>query len=113
MFYTFRQNNSGGHFIINDYVSYYVIIEADSSRDANDRAERIGVYFDGCYTGEDCECCGDRWYSVDEYDATEVPMIYNDTIEEFVEYGIRSVKSGESYCHVYYKDGSKRSYGKA
>ena len=60
MFYTFKQNNSGGSFVIDDKVDVYVVIEANSSTHANERAVDIGIYFDGCYRGRDCSCCGDR-----------------------------------------------------
>lgn len=61
-FYTFNQNNSGGHF---DYdpetgVGYRVAIEATNAKDALRRAEDIGIYFNGCETGMDCPCCGDQ-----------------------------------------------------
>lgn len=61
--YEFRQNNSGGRFI----GSQYVLIEANDAAEANDIATRHGIYFDGCKDGSDCNCCGDRWYKVDEY----------------------------------------------
>lgn len=73
MFYTFSQMNSGGSFI-GDY--RYIIIEADSADEANQIAEDHGVYFDGCYYGIDCRCCGDRWHRCWEYDGTENPEIY-------------------------------------
>jgi hypothetical protein len=63
MFYKYNQNNSGGHFIINDEVTKHVIIEADSAEEANQRAEKIGIYFNGVSCGQDCDCCGDRWSS--------------------------------------------------
>lgn len=64
-FYHFRQNNSGGSFDIDidRGISVSVIVEATSSDHANDRAEEIGLYFDGCRAGRDCDCCGDRWYA--------------------------------------------------
>lgn len=62
MFYQFSQNNSWGSFIENDNVWEYVFIEAASSEEANDKAESIGIYFDGCETESDCECCWDRWF---------------------------------------------------
>jgi hypothetical protein len=76
MWYSFRQNNSGGSFDYSESVgiSVTVYVEANSVEDANFRAEDIGLYFDGA---GDCSCCGDRWYSVDEYamvDAAEVPV---------------------------------------
>lgn len=58
--HVFRQNNSGGTFapgmprIINVY--------ARSIDEACEVAEDVGVYFDGVKNGEDCACCGDRWF---------------------------------------------------
>lgn len=65
-FFKFRQNNSGGHWYIDDEVGLgpNVWIEANSPKDANRRAEDLGIYFDGVATGNDCECCGDRWSPV-------------------------------------------------
>jgi len=71
-FFEFSQNNSGGIFDVDDNVAHYVIIEAYSPRQANSKAEEIGIYFDGCAKGMDCGCCGDRWhelYDTDEGDA--------------------------------------------
>lgn len=76
MFYTFSQNNSGGDFDIDDKVAEWVIIEADSADEANDIAEGVGIYFDGCENGYDCDCCGDRWYRQYDYEGTETPEIY-------------------------------------
>lgn len=76
-FYTYRQNNSGGRFI---GPALYVIVEANSSNVAMAIAEDHGVYFDGCQTGQDCSCCGDRWSSwADEHDR---PEIYGKGVEE-------------------------------
>lgn len=88
-FYTFRQNNSGGRFDFNaeDGISHYVIIEAQNANHAKDRAERIGLYFNGCDFGKDCSCCGDRWSDyLDDSDGTDVPMVY-DTPAKQVEFG--------------------------
>lgn len=60
-FYMFSQNNSGGSFIINKDVAELVAIEAENAKEANKRAEEIGIYFDGVDEGSDCDCCGDRW----------------------------------------------------
>jgi hypothetical protein len=60
-FWYFHQNNSGGSFIINEHVAELVIIEANSELDAIDKGMDVGIYFDGCAKGIDCECCGDRW----------------------------------------------------
>lgn len=101
MFYTFNQNNSGGSFIENrtDGIAEYVIIEADSADEANDRAENIGIYFNGCSTGDDCSCCGDRWYAAYESDAEDSPKIWGMSVE----------KSGNK-AYVHYKDGTVKSY---
>ena len=77
-FYTYRQNNSGG-VLCGDY--RYVIIEADSADVANRIAEEHDVYFDGCLTGVDCPCCGDRWDRADEYDAEDKPLVYGQEID--------------------------------
>lgn len=63
-FFTYVQNNSGGDFVTNDSVAHYVIIEAVNAAQANEIAETIGIYFNGCDAGIDCYCCGDRWYPV-------------------------------------------------
>ena len=71
-FFTFNQNNSGGVFVGPEYV----IVEADSADEANMIATDHDVYFDGVHNGPDCPCCGDRWYEVDDDDATEEPEIW-------------------------------------
>ena len=71
MFYTFSQNNSGGSFDIDHMLAHFVIIEADTAEEANTIAESVGIYFNGCDEGMDCDCCGDRWYSQwDDKDGT-------------------------------------------
>ena len=60
--FEYRQNNSGGSFVSNDEVSHFVFIQAESTDAANKKAEEVGIYFDGCDKGWDCDCCGDRWY---------------------------------------------------
>ena len=72
-FYTFRQNNSGGSFV----GVQFLIVEANSSIEANELAQTYcDVYFDGVNEGIDCDCCGDRWYPVDESDGSDIPLIY-------------------------------------
>ena len=62
-FYEFRQNNSGGSFDIDDKrgIGPCLWIEALSNDDALNRAESLGLYFNGVENGIDCPCCGDRW----------------------------------------------------
>jgi hypothetical protein len=66
-FYSFRQNNSGGSYVRDDDLDASVYIEAVDADHANARAANIGIYFDGCSTGQDCSCCGDRWYPAGAY----------------------------------------------
>lgn len=66
MFYEISQNNSGGHFDVNDKLYHRLIIEADSAEKAAEKAEELGCYWDGCHNNMDCHCCGDRWYKPDE-----------------------------------------------
>jgi hypothetical protein len=61
-FFFYDQNNTGGSFDVDENVAEYVIIEAFDVEHANQRAQEIGIYFDGCAKGLDCDCCGDRWY---------------------------------------------------
>ena len=61
-FFKFDQNNSGGSFDADDKVCHRVIVEAKDTDEAIDIAENLGIYFDGCETGMDCDCCGDRWH---------------------------------------------------
>lgn len=107
MFYTYNQSNPGGRFIQNDKLGQYVVIEADSADDANSRAENVGIYFDGCDDGMDCSCCGDRWYRAElsrsEGDAE--PMIYGQTIEEFVAQQDFTPLEKHMFVHIHYKDG--------
>jgi hypothetical protein len=73
-FYDFSQNNTGGKHHIDDEngIGPRVWIEAHSSTEANQLAEELGIYFEGVMNGNDCRCCGDRWYPVTEYDGSDV-----------------------------------------
>ena len=76
MFYTYSQNNSGGSFI----GPHYIIVEADSARQANSIAQDHDVYYDGVEFGDDCECCGDRWEPIEkDSEGTQSPMIWGNT----------------------------------
>jgi hypothetical protein len=104
-FYTYYQNKSGGIFNINDQVSQFVIIEATSPKHADILAQEVGIYFNGCENGLDCECCGDRWS--DAYtEGTETPTIYDKPAEEFKS---NWVKPDKAYCYIYYLDGTKKA----
>ena len=107
MFYTYRQNNSGGSFC---GPAMYVIIEATSENEANRLAEDLGLYFDGA---GDCECCGNRWSYPDS--PTEYPSIYDKKVtEKDVDsisgcYGLYKYDK-IPYCVVKYADGRIKQY---
>ena len=107
-FYTFNQNNSGGSFDVDpaDGISHFVIIEANSADAANDKAKRIGLYFNGVDDGRDCECCGDRWCSAWRDDGTENPDVYgkhpSDHRDIFV--------TDKPHTFVHYADGRIESF---
>ena len=105
MFYTFRQNNSGGEWAKD--MPIYAIVEADSADEANSRAERVGLYFYGTeYGGQDCPCCGARWYPAINggWDVQEFPSIYGEPAETYV-----SKWADYEHCTIYYKDGTTKS----
>jgi len=100
MFYLFNQNNSGGSFVCNDKLTCYTIIEAETPESANEKAESLGIYFDGCNSGSDCECCGDRWCPVDKRDGTETPLIYGKPPHQYY-----SIKWKSPICYIHYANG--------
>jgi hypothetical protein len=100
MFYRFHQNNSGGAFDKDDKVAVTVHIEANSAAEANQIAQQHGIYFNGVDDEIDCECCGDRWYEVDESGGSE--EVYTS------EYDDMWVQNGEVYAYVYMLDGTKK-----
>lgn len=67
--FEYRQNNSGGSFTYDPQngISVNVYIQAQDAREADYKAEAIGLYWDGCQSGMDCDCCGDRWYPQNRY----------------------------------------------
>jgi hypothetical protein len=85
-FYEFGQNNTGGSFTVNDKLCHRIFIEAQSPRVANAMLEDLGGYFDGCASGEDCSCCGDRWHPVSEGDAVNFPRAYGNYTKERAEF---------------------------
>jgi hypothetical protein len=80
-FFEFSQDASGGSFDIDDAkgIGPSVWVEALSADDACLRAQSLGIYFDGCESGRDCDCCGDRWYRTchDGNDAPEIDPEYD------------------------------------
>ena len=82
--YDFHQNNSGGPYAVNDKVDIWVFIQARTPSEANNLAERIGIYFHGCSSGYDCDCCGDRWSEQwNDEKGTDVPEKYGEPLEGY------------------------------
>jgi hypothetical protein len=104
-FYTFHQNSSGGTFHIDRDVREYVIVEGTDLEDITERAKQIGLYFNGVDTGDDCECCGDRWCKPwgPWSNLTEVPMIYDSPVYP---YGAEYANTANIIIH--YMDGTRK-----
>jgi hypothetical protein len=108
-FFHFNQNNTGGVWQFDDAVTHHVVIEADSSEDADKRAEAIGIYFDGCESGMDCRCCGDRWYRT-YGDGDDEPMVYGEPAAEYEPGKMSWWRMDGAEVYVYYKDGRKAEF---
>lgn len=111
MFFTYAQNNSYGAFDVDDNVKHYVIIEANSAKEADKKAESIGLYFDGVEKGRDCPCCGDRWSKADDPDfginGTEKPEIWGQSVSEYIK---ENGAFWKKEAIVYYKDGKVKVF---
>lgn len=105
MFYSYRQNNSGGYFEFNDEegITIEVIVEANSVQQANALANSIGLYFDGVDSGIDCSCCGDRWsepWREDDAEESLPTESYYDGLYE------QDTAKGKTIC-IHYLNGEK------
>lgn len=100
MYYTFNQNNSGGSFRFDEThgITHFVIIEANSVSEACERAESIGIYFNGCEDGRDCDCCGDRWSTPWNEDGSEYPEVYGKNPRESTSFKQGWMKDGKETC---------------
>jgi hypothetical protein len=79
--YEFDQNNSGGYFHKDDFVSELVYVQAMNSDQAMDIMHGL---IDKSDSWGYCECCGERWnfYGVEGYD---VPMHYGKEVAKGVD----------------------------
>lgn len=112
MWYYWSQNNSGGSFFVDDKLTHRVFIEADTYREAESKALYMGVYYNGCDEGLDCECCGDRWYEGDEvpvpnkirrWDSNNAVDI--NTVEEYAQYLADKYGWCKPDARLFYKNG--------
>lgn len=100
-FFEYHQNNSGGSFCL---PAIYVIVEAYSASEADDRAEDLGLYFDG---SGDCSCCGRRWSGAYGKGDTE-PKIYDVPVKESLKEGYDWSTPEIPNALVYTLDGKKK-----
>lgn len=61
MLYRYEQNNSWWITINDNIICEVMIIEADNEKEAEQKAEELGIYFEWCEDWRDCEYCWDRW----------------------------------------------------
>lgn len=107
-FFTFNQNNSFGTFKYDKEkgITRAVIIEAVDVDDSVNRAENIGLYFEGISDGIDCPCCGDRWTKPWSDEGTEVPEYYGqDVRHELSNKTHRFLKDDQQEIAVHYFGG--------
>ena len=114
----FSQNNSGGKFEYDPKrgITHHMVIEAPNYQEANMRAQNIGLYFDGCDSGMDCECCGDRWYRLHETTkGDEKPSVYGKPVtargskKEIVKW----IKKGDWNIFVHPLEGEFKGYARS
>lgn len=108
-FYEYNQNNSGGSFHKDDKVCHRLFIQASDANEADEKAKSLGVYFDGCDAGLDCDCCGDRWYRA--YSGLEFPMDWGSglvfhNVEEYAQYLADEYGWTNPDARIYYEDGT-------
>lgn len=96
-YFYFKQNSSGGSFDIDNSVTIRVWIEADTAEQANNKAEKIGIYFDGVNNDMDCSCCGDRWSPALTSEAEPFPILSSST---------GWVEDGQYHTIIYHADGT-------
>jgi hypothetical protein len=106
--YHFRQNNSGGQFDIDKEkgIGPDVIVCAVSANQAVSYAKSIGIYFDGCATGQDCDCCGDRWSEPWREEDTDDPhtVPYEHSVAWSDDYYIHDATTETFTAHPYKKE---------
>lgn len=111
MFFHYSQNNSGGGFDFDEAtgITHHVVIEAKTAAEANSLAEQKGLYFDGCDSGRDCPCCGDRWGCASDTDGTPEPTVYGRPANAYASASVW-MKPGHEIA-VHYKDGRTVWFG--
>ncbi|QNN99934.1 hypothetical protein phiPsa267_018 [Pseudomonas phage phiPsa267] len=81
LWYEFDQNNSGGYFERDDFVSDVVFVQAFNSEQAE---EIMTDMIDNACAWNYCECCGERWYFYNTK-GYEVPTRYGAGVTDGVD----------------------------
>ncbi len=112
MFYTYEQNKRGVS-IVNEHIKHYVIIEAASAKEADEKAENVGIYFDGVDKEIDYPWRGDRWSRAEDPSfgskGTKKPEIYGRSIIRFFSERINNNDLSEDVI-IYHKNGKVESF---
>jgi len=115
-FYKFWQNNPGGIFDTDKNLCHVLFIEALNAGHANQIAQKLGVYFDGCSDGTDCSCCGDRWDEACEYDAVDLESLSKGyridfpTIESYADFVADDHGWTNPECRIFYLSGEVKEF---
>lgn len=104
-YYMWSQNDTGGSFITNGDLSSFVVIEAETLAQAEEKALNLGIYYDGVEDGHDCSCCGDRWYGCDLVELED-----GDTIEDYLQRNEDKYSWHGTMTILHLADGSKKTF---
>ncbi len=113
-YFHFSQNNTGGRFSNSDDLAENVVIAARSAKEANERAQALGVYFDGVSKDYDCSCCGDRWSEAyQDSDSDAVPSVYGTTLVEYYVNSTMRAYNVRKVTIVHNADGTRETWSRA
>lgn len=101
--YKLDQNNSGGHFTVNDIICHRLFVQAKNPEEAKSKFEKLGAYWNGVRLDRDCDCCGDRWYWSDSYN--EVSLKKGETIRTYAQDLANQYGWTKPDCRIFYNTG--------
>ena len=103
-FYRFEQNNLGGEYLEDEVLTRNVIIEALSEIEANEKAKKLGISFDGCYVKN--EGWRMRWGPAWSDDAQSKKEIFRDLDNE-LNWEFHQPRT-KVFAGIFYADGRKQ-----
>ena len=83
--------------------SINVIVEANSKEEADNKAESIGLYWNGVDEGHDCKCCGNRWPNC-YIDVNDTPHVWDQDVSTSYTTNYIWMKNKEE-VFIHYLDG--------